>query len=64
MADHYRDVVRLLREAGYELKRQGRGDHEMWWNPQTRIHVTVDHKLKSKFTANGILKEAGIPKAF
>jgi hypothetical protein len=23
MADYYRDVIRLLREAGYELKRQG-----------------------------------------
>jgi len=26
--------------------------------------VIVDRKLKSKFTANGILKEAGLPKAF
>jgi hypothetical protein len=29
MADYYRDVVRLLRQAGYEFKRQGRGDHEI-----------------------------------
>jgi len=57
-------VVRLLKENGYEFKRQGRGDHEIWWNSQTRVHVTVDRKLKSKFTANGILKEAGLPKAF
>jgi predicted RNA binding protein YcfA (HicA-like mRNA interferase family) len=64
MADYYRDVIRLLREAGYELKRQGRGDHEIWWNPQTGIRVTVDRKLKSRFTANGILKEANLPKAF
>lgn len=26
MADYYRDVIRLLRESGYEFKRQGRGD--------------------------------------
>jgi predicted RNA binding protein YcfA (HicA-like mRNA interferase family) len=64
MADYYRDVIALLRASGYEFKRQGRGDHEIWWNPQTRVHVTVDRKLKSKFTANGILKEAGLPKAF
>jgi predicted RNA binding protein YcfA (HicA-like mRNA interferase family) len=64
MADYYRDVIALLRTSGYEFKRQGRGDHEIWWNPQSRIHVTVDRKLKSKFTANGILKEAGLPKAF
>jgi len=64
VADYYRDVIRLLRESGFEFKRQGRGDHEIWWNPKTRVHVTVDRKLKSKFTANGILKEAGLAKAF
>ncbi|HZQ13573.1 MAG TPA: type II toxin-antitoxin system HicA family toxin [Pseudolabrys sp.] len=64
MADYYRDVIRLLREHGYELKRQGRGDHEIWWNPHTGVSLTVDRKLKSRFTANGILKEAGIAKAF
>jgi predicted RNA binding protein YcfA (HicA-like mRNA interferase family) len=63
MADYYRDVIRLLREAGL-LKRQGRGDHEIWWNPQSGIRVTVDRKLKSRFTANAILKEANLPKAF
>ena len=64
MADYYRELVRLLRAAGYELKRQGRGDHEIWWNPKSGVRVTVDRKLKSKFTANGILKEAGLEKAF
>lgn len=64
MADYYRDVVRVLRENGYEYKRAGRGDHEIWWNPRTRVSVVVDRKLKSRFTANGILKEAGLPKAF
>jgi hypothetical protein len=64
MADYYRDLVRLLKSAGYELKRQGRGDHEIWWNPRTGVHVTVDRKLRSRFTANAILKEADLPKAF
>jgi hypothetical protein len=53
MADYYRNVVRLLRENGYEFKRPGRGDHEIWWNPKTRFHVPVDRKLRSRFTANG-----------
>jgi predicted RNA binding protein YcfA (HicA-like mRNA interferase family) len=64
MADFYRDVVHLLREAGYEFKRQDQGDHEIWWNPATGVRVTVDRKLRSKFTANGILKEAGLTKKF
>ena len=64
MADYYRDVIRYLRDNGYEFKRQGRGDHEIWWNPRTGVRVTVDRKLRSKNTANGILKDAGLPKAF
>ena len=64
MADFYRDVVRLLRDAGKELKRQGRGDHEIWWHSKTGVRLTIDKKLKSKMTANGILKQAGLPKAF
>ncbi len=62
MADYY--LVRLLSENGYAFKRQGRGDHEIWWNPRTGVRVTVDRKLTSRFTANAILKEAGLPKAF
>jgi predicted RNA binding protein YcfA (HicA-like mRNA interferase family) len=64
MADYYRDLVVLLRQAGFEFKRQGRGDHEIWWNPRTRVHLTVDRKLRSRNTANEILKDAGLPKAF
>ncbi|MEW6754448.1 MAG: type II toxin-antitoxin system HicA family toxin [Candidatus Latescibacterota bacterium] len=63
MADYYRDVVVRLKAGGFELKRQGRGDHEIWWNPGTGVRVTVDRKLCSKVTANEILKEAGLPKA-
>ncbi len=64
MADYYRDVVRYLRDNGYEFKRQGRGDHEIWWNSLSGVRVTVDRKLKSKVTANEILKDAGLPKMF
>ncbi len=64
MADFYRDVVRYLRDAGYEFKRSGRGDHEIWWDARTGQRVIVDRKLRSKHTANEILKQAGLPKAF
>ena len=64
MADYYRDLIRLLRDAGYEFKRQGRGDHEIWWSPRTGVRVTVDRKLNSRNTANAILKAADLPKAF
>lgn len=64
MADYYRDLVRLLLDNGFEFKRQGRGDHEIWWHPQTGLRITVDKKLNSRMTANAILKQAGLPKAF
>jgi predicted RNA binding protein YcfA (HicA-like mRNA interferase family) len=64
MADYYRDLIRLLRDAGFEFKRPGRGDHEIWWNPRTGVRVTVDRKLNSRVTANAILKAADLPKAF
>ena len=64
MADYYRDVVARLKAAGFEFKRQGRGDHEIWWHPGTGARVVVDKKLRSKITANEILKSAGLPKGF
>ncbi len=54
MADYYRDLIAYLKQAGYEFKRQGRGDHEIWWNPRLNVSVTVDRKLRSRNTANGI----------
>jgi hypothetical protein len=36
VADYYRDLVARLRAAGYEFKRSGRGDHEIWWNAETK----------------------------
>lgn len=64
MADYYRDVIARLKAGGFEFKRQGRGGHEIWWNPETKARVTVDKKLRSKITANEILKDAGLAKAF
>lgn len=64
MADLYRAATRILRDNGFELKRHGKGDHELWWNPRTRIHTVVARKVKSHDTANKILKQARLPKAF
>lgn len=57
-------VRELLAAAGYERVRSGKGDHELWRHPVTRVSVPVDAKIKSRHTANGIMKQAGLPKAF
>lgn len=64
MADFAPDLKRTLREAGCYFLRQGKGDHEIWFSPKTERNFVVDGKIKSRHTANGILKQAGLPKQF
>ena len=64
VADYARELRRLLREAGCFLVRQGKGDHEIWYRPITKTTVPVDSKILSRHSANGVLKDAGLPKAF
>ncbi len=58
------ELKRTLRRSGFELLRNGKGDHEIWRNVATGISVTVDAGTKSHHLANAILKKAGLPKAF
>jgi len=44
--------------------RAGKGDHEIWYSPITDRHFTLDRGVKVRHTANGTLKDAGLPKAF
>lgn len=62
MTDYTRDVRKYLTEAGWRFQRYGKGDHEKWINPGEKI--TVDGKIRSRATANGIMKEAGLGKKF
>ena len=64
MADFYRDLRRLLLAAGCFFVRNGKGDHEIWFSPLTDDTFAVDRGTKSRHTANGVLKDAGLPKAF
>ena len=64
MADYSPDVKRILRANRCYFHRQGKGDHEIWYSPITNRYFTVDNKILSRHTANGILKQAGLPKEF
>ena len=64
MADYSPEVKRILREYGCYFARQGKGDHEIWYSPITKRNFPVDSKILSRYTANGVLKQAGIDKAF
>jgi len=57
-------VKRLLKEHGCTFVRHGKGDHEWWQSPITHKRFVVDGAIPSRHTANAVLKQAGIDKAF
>lgn len=64
MADYTPKLKRFLQEAGCSFERPGKGDHEIWFSPLTGIRFVVDRAIKSRHTANAVLKQAGLPKHF
>lgn len=65
MAQQFDRVLRkLLTEAGCYLVRQGKGSHEIWFSPITQRNFPVPIGIPSRHTANAILRQAGLPKAF
>jgi predicted RNA binding protein YcfA (HicA-like mRNA interferase family) len=59
-----RELRALLRAAGCSFVRQGRGSHEIWYSPITKRNFAVPVGTPSRHTANAILRQAGLPKAF
>ncbi|HWW34605.1 MAG TPA: type II toxin-antitoxin system HicA family toxin [Xanthobacteraceae bacterium] len=65
MAPQFDKALRdLLRGAGCFLVRQGTGSHEIWHSPITKRNFAVPVGIPSRHTANAILRQAGLPKAF
>jgi predicted RNA binding protein YcfA (HicA-like mRNA interferase family) len=64
MAELYRDLAAILHANGCRRVRTGKGSHEIWFSPVNGRHFTVPRSTKSRHTANDVLKQAGLPKAF
>lgn len=64
MAGYGKQLKKLLKDAGCYKERSGKGDHEWWYSPISKLHFVVDAGCKSKHTANETLKQAGLQKAF
>ncbi|MGA2986405.1 MAG: type II toxin-antitoxin system HicA family toxin [Terriglobia bacterium] len=64
MVSYTPKLKEVLRANGCRYDRPGRGDHEIWYSPITQRCFPVDYKILSRHTANGVLKQAGIPKQF
>ncbi len=64
MSNYTPKLKKILREAGCYYEDPGKGDHEIWYSPITRIRFVVDNSIKSRHTANAVLKQAGLFKQF
>jgi predicted RNA binding protein YcfA (HicA-like mRNA interferase family) len=54
------ELRRVLRRAGCYSCARARGSHEIWSNRRFVLPAAI----VSRHTANGVLKDAGLPKAF
>jgi hypothetical protein len=60
MAEYEKKVREKLTESGCYFLRHGKGDHDIWFSPITKLPITVDGEIFSRHVANGIMKRAGI----
>lgn len=60
MAEYEKKIRKILIQNNCTFIRHGKGDHDIWYSPVTCRHITVDTKIKSRYTANAILKQSGI----
>ena len=64
MAEYEKKVRDILAENDCKFIRHGKGDHDIWYSPITDRNVVVDGKIKSRHTANEIMKQSGISHRF
>ena len=64
MKDFRAPLERLLRKADCYQVCSGKGSHTIWYSPTSERHFPIAAKIKSRHTANEILKQAGLTKAF
>lgn len=60
MAEYEKKIRKILSDNMCYFIRHGKGDHDIWYCPVSQHSIVVPVKIKSRHTANSILKEAGI----
>ena len=58
----YRDIIKRLKQLGFEFHRQAAGSHEIWFNPATQRYTTIPNHTGDmpEGTLRAILKQAAI----
>jgi len=63
MADYTKQVKKILDEHGcYFVRQGGKGSHEVWYSPITKENFAITARIKIRYSANEMLKDAGIKK--
>lgn len=63
----YREIVKRLKQLGFEFDRQAAGSHEIWFSPETNRYTTIPNHPGDmpEGTLRAILKQAGVePETF
>jgi uncharacterized protein (DUF1330 family) len=60
MAEYEKKVRDALSKHGCYFLRHGKGDHDVWYSPETDHSFPVAARIKSRHTANEIMKQAGV----
>ena len=64
MAEYEKKIRAVLSKHDCYFLRRGKGDHDIWYSPEKKHSFPVATKIKSRHTANQIMKQAGIDHRF
>lgn len=58
----YREIIKRLKQLGFEFHRQAAGSHEIWFNPASNRYTTIPNHPGDmpEGTLRAILKQAEI----
>ena len=58
----YREVIKRLKQLGFEFDRQAAASHEIWFNPTSNRYTTIPNHPGDmpEGTLRAILKQSGI----
>jgi hypothetical protein len=56
MAGYEKLLRQILSQNDCYFVRRGKGDHDIWYSPITKLNITVDGKIKSRHTPHATLQ--------
>ena len=58
----YREIIKRLKQLGFQFHRHAAGSHELWVNPASNLYTTIPNHPGDmpEGTLRAILKQAGI----